>query len=235
MLIRIIVESGKNFRQVLEDDVRGFAGRRVALNVPFGEKDAAKGLGARWDADARIWYVPENLDAGPFWRWLARSDETRVRCESYAVAQAPVKCWRCAKVTEVFALFVPSGFEYRTASERGPNWRVSPVPTILSYVTNVQHDVAHEVQQLTKRFRVDASKASGGLSYWMNHCAACGTKVGDFGLHRDGGGPFFAAHEPGASTVDVLHSRHKPFECSGDISFGGDDLFYVSLEERHYG
>ena len=31
---------------------------RIYLNVPFAEKDAAKALGARWDAKARKWYVP---------------------------------------------------------------------------------------------------------------------------------------------------------------------------------
>lgn len=235
MLIRIIVESGTGFRQVLEDGVEGAARRRVALSVPYAEKDQAKELGARWDADARVWYVPENLDASMFWRWLDRNDETRVRCDSYALAQTPVKCWRCTKVTDVFALFVPSGFQYRAPADKGHVWRTSSVPTMLSYVTNLLPDVARHVQHLTSRFRVDASKSRGGLSYWMNHCAACGAKVGDFGLHRDPGGPFFAAHAPGASRVDVLHSHNATFVCSGDVSFSGDDLFYVSLEERHYG
>ena len=28
------------------------------LNCPYSEKDLVKSLGARWDADARKWYVP---------------------------------------------------------------------------------------------------------------------------------------------------------------------------------
>jgi hypothetical protein len=31
---------------------------RIWLDVPFGEKDAAKQQGARWDAEARRWYAP---------------------------------------------------------------------------------------------------------------------------------------------------------------------------------
>jgi len=44
---------------------------RIDLQVPFNEKDAAKRLGARWDGDGKIWYVPEGVDARPFSRWLA--------------------------------------------------------------------------------------------------------------------------------------------------------------------
>lgn len=36
---------------------------RINLQVPFNEKDAAKRLGARWDGDGKIWYVPEGVGA----------------------------------------------------------------------------------------------------------------------------------------------------------------------------
>jgi len=40
------------------------------LNVPFREKDEAKALGARWNPERRLWYVPPGLDLGPFQQWL---------------------------------------------------------------------------------------------------------------------------------------------------------------------
>lgn len=43
------------------------------LAVPFAEKDAAKKLGARWNAERRSWYVPPGVDMSAFSRW--RSDE----------------------------------------------------------------------------------------------------------------------------------------------------------------
>lgn len=233
MLIRIVVESGAGFKQYLERDVRGGAALRVPLDVPFEEKDEAKRLGARWDPDARIWYVPERVDAKPFWRWISTGDETRIRNDSYSLAQASVHCWRCHKETDVFGLFTPTGFEYRTAEDNGTHWRKSPLPTILSYVTDVLPDVAGKMASITKHFRLDTSKTRGH-AYWMNHCTSCQAKIGDFALHRDAGGPFFAAHEAGTSTVKVLYTISKRFECKGDVSFGGDDLFYVALEERHY-
>ena len=40
------------------------------LTVPFKDKDTAKGLGARWDATLRQWFVPEGRELGPFAVWL---------------------------------------------------------------------------------------------------------------------------------------------------------------------
>lgn len=43
------------------------------LTVSFKEKDAVKALGARWDAAARRWYVPDGHDLAPFGEWLSAS------------------------------------------------------------------------------------------------------------------------------------------------------------------
>lgn len=39
------------------------------LNVPYAEKDAAKALGARWDATNKKWYVPVGKNIEPFAQW----------------------------------------------------------------------------------------------------------------------------------------------------------------------
>ena len=45
------------------------AAPRRFLNCPIAEKDAAKALGAKWDAAQRKWFVPEGLAMAPFARW----------------------------------------------------------------------------------------------------------------------------------------------------------------------
>lgn len=42
---------------------------KTYLNVPFQEKDAAKALGARWDAAAKKWYAPAGIDLAVFKQW----------------------------------------------------------------------------------------------------------------------------------------------------------------------
>ncbi len=43
---------------------------RIDLAVPFAEKDEAKKLGARWDPEKALWYVPEHANPAPFQRWM---------------------------------------------------------------------------------------------------------------------------------------------------------------------
>lgn len=40
------------------------------LNVPYAEKDHAKSLGARWDADGKTWYAPVGADLSAFAAWI---------------------------------------------------------------------------------------------------------------------------------------------------------------------
>ena len=47
------------------------ASSNINLKVPFNEKDQAKSLGARWNAEAKLWYVPQGVDAAPFEKWLS--------------------------------------------------------------------------------------------------------------------------------------------------------------------
>lgn len=42
---------------------------KTYLDVPFAQKDEAKALGARWDREARKWYVPAGVELVRFERW----------------------------------------------------------------------------------------------------------------------------------------------------------------------
>ena len=42
---------------------------RFYLDCPYAEKDEAKSLGARWDLDARKWFVPNDVDRNHFKKW----------------------------------------------------------------------------------------------------------------------------------------------------------------------
>jgi len=50
---------------------------RIDLNVPYAEKEAAKALGAKWDAPRRTWYVPNDLASDAFSRWLPQPPNLR--------------------------------------------------------------------------------------------------------------------------------------------------------------
>jgi hypothetical protein len=60
----------------------------INLKVPFNEKDQAKSLGARWNAEAKLWYVPQGVDAAPFEKWLSSAPNA---APNMAPAQAASK------------------------------------------------------------------------------------------------------------------------------------------------
>ena len=51
---------------------------RINLKVPYAQKDAAKELGARWDATRKIWYVidPESIEVFSDWMPEVQADAT---------------------------------------------------------------------------------------------------------------------------------------------------------------
>jgi hypothetical protein len=49
------------------------ADSKIYLNVPYTQKDAAKALGAKWDAANKKWYVPANKDITLFAQWQTES------------------------------------------------------------------------------------------------------------------------------------------------------------------
>ncbi len=44
------------------------------LNVPYNDRDVAKGLGAKWDGQKRSWFVPPDVDLEPFSEWVKLED-----------------------------------------------------------------------------------------------------------------------------------------------------------------
>jgi exodeoxyribonuclease VII large subunit len=58
------------------------------LVVPFKDKDAAKSLGAKWDAAQRKWYVPDGRELAPFSSWLRTGPASSG--SSSEVAMAPL-------------------------------------------------------------------------------------------------------------------------------------------------
>lgn len=50
---------------------------RIYINVPYAQKDEAKLLGARWDADVRRWYITGQQDVLLFSKWFGGTIQTK--------------------------------------------------------------------------------------------------------------------------------------------------------------
>ncbi|MCP4287509.1 MAG: DUF1738 domain-containing protein [Gammaproteobacteria bacterium] len=83
------------------------------ITVPFREKDEAKALGARWDGQARAWYVPTGMDTAPFAKWAR---------EAAVQAQAPVDSSQGEKVGQARLYLAVPYVERSAAKTAGALW-----------------------------------------------------------------------------------------------------------------
>lgn len=63
---------------------------RINLVTPFAEKDAAKALGARWDAARKLWYINDVADLTPFLRWIPDLEAAKGRAAGLMTRAAKV-------------------------------------------------------------------------------------------------------------------------------------------------
>ncbi len=65
---------------------------RTYIDVPFEQKDEAKGLGARWDATSELWYIPEQEDISKFDKWdVVPAEKVAKKSNSKSKAKADDK------------------------------------------------------------------------------------------------------------------------------------------------
>lgn len=75
----------------------------INLKVPFNEKDQAKALGARWNAEFKQWYVPQGVDSAPFAKWFTDSDSA-TPASVKAATQTNAKAYDPSSVDDMDAI-----------------------------------------------------------------------------------------------------------------------------------
>lgn len=164
---------------------------RIYLNVPYAEKDRAKGLGARWDPEAKRWYIGADRDQAPFKAWLLPAAAPAAKGSTgYAIVSGDAYvattisiCWKCREPTDVICIYCAS------ATIDGDHYRHLNCSSLTAM------DAALEAQMKTyPRFRFAYSKTANGHSF-ANHCRWCDALQGDFYDHNEPGGAFFPEHE----------------------------------------
>lgn len=75
----------------------------INLKVPFNEKDQAKALGARWNAEFKQWYVPQGVDSAPFAKWFTDS-AAPAKAATQPTTQATAKAYDPSSVDDMDAI-----------------------------------------------------------------------------------------------------------------------------------
>lgn len=193
------------------------------LKVPYSEKDQAKALGAKWDAQRKTWFVPDGIDLARFKRWLPATSDLPLQAAHFALARTLTRCWKCSAVTTAYAIVIPAGGKVLEPGddEFEDEWRILAESVALSHVDEISTKAADMIKVHAPGFYSDYSRTTNSL-YWANHCMACGVILGDFYLHNEPGGAFFPLDQHHADSI-VCDSFDIPIGASGN--YGNNTLF----------
>jgi len=190
---------------------------RVNLAVPFEHKDEAKALGARWDAQQRVWFVPNGAPIEPFARWMPPSPRWDVRSSRYWIVSGETFCWKCDQPTSVHGLALPPGHEALVSDDDEDRWERQDHLQFLIYLTDMDDGVVAELRRRCPLWKMDYSKTTES-SYWMNHCRHCCVKQGDYPLHAEPGAPFFPTNEAELQRL-IFHRMDQAMHACAGTSF----------------
>lgn len=209
---------------------------RVDLDVPFSDKDQVKQLGARWDSDWKVWYVPAGIDALNLKEWFPKVEDGRVRAQYFYSLTTMIDCWKCKKSTRVHGICLPPEHEKYQIVEQASEvnigtWLPQGNATVLSYLDNVSDTVKTMISELSIHYKYAYSKQKKQW-YFMNHCSHCGIKISDHELHGEQGNPFYFPTVAEGMSI-ILRRHNKLFDgtaVGGWWTYLND---YVSALESH--
>ncbi len=169
---------------------------RRYLHIPFEEREQAKHLGARWDAEAKCWFIDSALDPAPFRRWLEEGPRSARQAYSIVsdrafVLSAGTRCWKCRAGIRVVCIYCASGCVDGEPCEQ----------FTVSNIKAIDENLRRQLEAIPC-FRFAYSRDAGGR-YLINHCGRCGAQQADYYLHCEPSGMFFTVKEAPAGAFEV--------------------------------
>lgn len=198
---------------------------RIDLAVPLADHSDARLLGARWDAEQQVWFVPEDRDASVFAQWLLPPDGINIRAPSFFIASSRALCRRCRGLSRVHGFALPQGNEtlYVDDESGEETWEMSDEPTFMCYLDYVAPTAIAAMRARTAHYRI-AYRHRTRTYYWANHCEHCGTKLGDYDVFCEPGDGFMPLTRAEAARI-VLEPIDALFVGFAGAWSLGCDLF----------
>ena len=121
-----------------------------------------------------------------------------------------ISCYRCDEVTTVYCVAATGLSDEDVPADLDPS---AGHLIRLSNVEELDRAIVDKLGVLAPAYRVDRS-ATQGRHVWMNHCLHCGAKQGDFFLHNEPDGPFFAYDGGGQVVREQVFATGSFTYCS---------------------
>lgn len=167
------------------------------LNVSYGEKDEAKSLGAKWNAQVKKWYTDtEREKYVRFSKWILKdTDDAMIATEYIHIIEGEQKCWKCGQLTKVVGLGIGE-FVHIYGEADAPEYELVEdyvdlgEELHLAWVENEDDIPLKLLRYLQENYSVKTgySKTIGGKCF-ANHCDCCGALQGNWFLFDEPDSP----------------------------------------------
>lgn len=211
---------------------------RTNLNVPFREKEEAKRLGALWDVEAKVWYVPDGIDPALFCRWKGEPGgkpvSFNVRCNRFFVAEAPQACEACGALSPAATFLLPQGWDrlIDKGEEHEGRWQRIEFEVFVFFIRDLCAAAVEAVNEWTNGFypaTPDEKAPKIWPGYYVNHCGACGKALKETESHRD---HVFQPWTWEEAERITLHYYNKPFFARSYVQDHGSARLFHGMEKR---
>ena len=207
--------------------------KRIDLKVPFKDKDLAKKLGAWWDPQNKVWFVPEKTNPFRFEKWLPPMIDwsPNIWANHFYIGQASRSCWQCKKSTQVYSFFLDRYELLDFTNGDGDSdpimeWTTDPFPSFVYYISRLNQEAMGAIERFTSQYFLSSTK-SYSESYYLNHCEHCGSKQGDFYLFEERS-PFSPECTDDIQNLS-LYRINQPFYAQGDTVLYNSFLDEVNI------
>lgn len=196
----------------------------LLLNVPFGEKDEAKKLGARWNPELKKWYVQKREDYPKFAKWILTQGSI-VACDAIYVLEGKQNCFKCGKETRVIGFALENFYEFEgdLYDEEGVEYTYwSEVIRIAGPIDPIPGPILKYLQ--SKYNYKDRYSSTTGESHINNCCDNCDVLQGDFFLFHEVNSPFFIDSEEKIRDLKIykIHLKHDII-INANIAYSSTD------------
>ncbi|WP_175794636.1 hypothetical protein [Burkholderia ambifaria] len=190
--------------EIIDDDLVTF--ERLPLLLTRREEREARAGNAVWRDAPKGWYASSDSDLDALVGWLPDYLAAHT-----SLAEGRERCWKCSDMTPVYCL--ASRGEYLTRHEVYDEnqtqteafiWSLTGCGAFFGNLVLANGSLLRMLATQCPNYHLDYSKQAQG-NYFMNHCASCGAKLGDFYMHSEPGGAFFPTSDERAKEIKLRH------------------------------
>lgn len=211
------------------------------LDVPYGEKEEAKALGAKWNPRIKKWYTnAERKKYVRFAKWILRdTDDAVIATEYIHIIEGQQKCWKCGRPTRVIGLGIgefvhifgePDDAEYEVMEDY-----LDPGEELHLAWTDDESQIPPKLlRYLKKNYSVKTGYSKTlGRNCFANHCDCCGALQGNWFLFDEPTSPLSSEAEGDELAERMGKLKIKGIPIDDDLQLNWD-MGYCSNDYAYF-